>query len=209
MLTPFQDPGSGSHAAACAELAGVCAPLRRGWWLAVARSAALLPGLVALQVFAQVPAPAADPGPDATTARYGDWALQCRRNPAEGTGPACELLHTVMSDAQRPVAQVAIARPSAQAPLKLAVVLPVHVAFAEPPRVSAGAPSDAALTLAWRRCLPAGCFADADLTDGMVRVWRTQESPGRLVLQDGSGRAVALPLSFRGLGDALDALGRQ
>ncbi len=118
------------------------------------------------------------------------------------------MLHTVMADAQRAIAQVAIARPSAQAPLKLAVVLPVHVAFAEPPRISAGAPAALALTLVWRRCLPTGCFADADLTDAMARVWRTQESPAQLVLQDGSGRAVALPLSLRGLGDALDALGR-
>lgn len=180
----------------------------QGWLCAVARVAALLPGLVALQVLAQASAPAATTGPDATTARYGDWALQCRRNAPEGTGPACELLHTVMSDGQRPVAQVAIARPSAQAPLKLAVVLPVHVAFAEPPRLSASAPAATALTLVWRRCLPAGCFADADLTDVMARVWRTQESPGQLALQDGSGRAVTLPLSFRGLGDALDALGR-
>ena len=184
--------------------------MRPGWLRAVARVAALLPGLVALQVLAQASAPAANPGPDTTIARYGDWALQCRRHAPQGTGPACELLHTVTPDGQRPVAQVAIARPSAQAPLKLAVVLPVHVAFAEPPRISAGAPATAAtaLTLVWRRCLPAGCFADADLTDPMARVWRTQDSPGQLALQDGSGRAVTLPLSFRGLGDALDALER-
>lgn len=204
----FHSPVCGRLAAICGERAGLRASAKRGC-LAVARSAALLPGLLALQVLAQAPAPAANLGPDATTARYGDWALQCRRNAPEGSGPACELLHTVTSDGQRPVAQLAVARPSAQAPLKLAVVLPVHVAFAEPPRIAPGAPAATALTLVWRRCLPAGCFADADLTDAMARVWRTQESPGQLVLQDGSGRAVALPVSFRGLSEALEALERK
>ena len=158
-------------------------------------------------------APAGNALPDSTTAAYGDWVLQCQRGAVPAPGPACELLHTVLAEGQKPIARLAIARIAAQGPLKLAVLLPTHVSFAETPRLSAGeaagGPAGAALDLVWRRCLPIGCFADGDLGDAAARQWRAQELAGRLLFQDGSGRPVALPVSLRGLGEALDALARQ
>ena len=148
-------------------------------------------------------------GPDSTTASYGDWTLQCRRGPEGTPAPSCELLQTLLADGQRPLVRLAIGRLSTREPLKLAAMLPTHLSFAEPPRVSIGETPAGALTLAWRRCLPAGCFADADLPDKLIKQWRTTEQSGRLAFQDGAGRPVSLPVSFRGLGEALDALTRK
>lgn len=148
-------------------------------------------------------------GPDATTASYGDWTLQCRRGAEGADGSTCELLQTLLADGQRPVGRIAIGRLSPRAPLKLAAMLPTHVSFAESPRVSMGDTAAGVLTLAWRRCLPAGCFADADLPDKLIKQWRTNAQSGRLAFQDGAGRPVTLPVSFRGLGDALDAMTRK
>jgi invasion protein IalB len=196
--------------------------------------------VLAMGARAQAPAPSAGPAtasptpaaaaasgqPDATSAAYGDWVLQCQRDAAQAGGPLCELRQTMLGEGQRPIAQLAIARLSAQAPLKLAVVLPTHVSFAEAPRLAAGeaggagtagAAPEAAISLTWRRCLPMGCFADGDLSEPVTRQWRSQapvpaQAPapaGRLVFQDGGGRAVVLPVSFRGLGEALDAMNRK
>lgn len=148
-------------------------------------------------------------GPDATTATYGDWTLQCRRGPEDAPARGCELLQTLLADGQRPLVRLAIGRLSSREPLKLAAMLPAHLSFAEPPRVSIGETPAGALTLAWRRCLPAGCFADADLPDKLIKQWRTTEQSGRLAFQDGAGRPVSLPVSFRGVGEALDALTRK
>lgn len=147
--------------------------------------------------------------PDATTATFGDWQLQCRRSARAAGVPACELLHTIVGEGQRPVVRVAIGRPSAQAPLTLAVMFPANVSFAELPRLGAAEASAPALSLAWRRCLPIGCFADAALTDSVTRQWRGLQQPGRLTFQDGGGSPVELSVSFRGLGEALDALARK
>lgn len=199
----------------------------------------LVPLIAALALSGQAlaqssaPAPASTPPgaaaasgqPDATSAAYGDWVLQCQREGAQVAGPSCELRQVVLGEGQRPIAQLAIARLSAQAPLKVAVVLPTHASFAEAPRLAAGeagaagtasAAAEAVVSLVWRRCLPVGCFADGDLAEAVTRQWRSQApgpaqaqaATGRLVFQDGSGRAVALPVSFRGVGEALDALNR-
>ena len=69
--------------------------------------------------------------------------------------------------------------------------------------------SGSALDLPWRRCLPGGCFADALAADDVLKRWRGLTEPGRIVLKSASGREVALPLSFRGLAPALDALAKE
>lgn len=169
--------------------------------------------VIVLEASAQALSPASAPAtlaqPDVTTAAYGDWVLQCQRSDPQVPWPSCELLHAVRAEGPQPVARLAIARIAPQAPLKLAVVLPMHVSFAEVPRLLPGAEAVPAVDLVWRRCLPVGCFADGDLSDAAARQWRLKAPAGRLVFQDGSGRPVALPVSFRGLGEALDALSRQ
>lgn len=200
------------------------------WGLAVlvmgAHAQAPAPSASAAPASPSPGAAAASSQPDATSAAYGDWVLQCQRNAAQAGGPFCELRQTVMAEGQRPIAQLAIARLPAQAQLKLAVVLPTHVSFAEAPRLvageagatpTAGAAAEAAVSLTWRRCLPVGCFADGDLSEPVTRQWRShtpapaqaQAAAGRLVFLDGSGRAVTLPVSLRGLSEALDAFQRR
>ena len=46
------------------------------------------------------------------------------------------------------------------------------------------------------------------MTDALLARWRAQDGAGRLTFKNGSGQDTVLPISFRGLARALDALGK-
>ncbi len=157
---------------------------------------------------AAAPAPvSADP--QMTTATYGDWLLRCQRV-GEGLSSirSCEVVQTIQAEGQGPVAQIAIGRAQADAALRITVLLPHNLSFPSAPQILIDDKDTQGADLAWRRCLPAGCLADADAKDDITRRWRAQTGPGRLRFKDAAGRDAALPFSFRGLAQALDALAK-
>ncbi|WP_243214898.1 MULTISPECIES: invasion associated locus B family protein [Methylobacterium] len=148
-----------------------------------------------------------------TTASYGDWVLRCQRvDTAEKSQRLCEVSQGVQVQGQAaPIAQVAIGRVPGEATLRVTALLPVAVSF--PSTVWIGLDDKeaqaGALDAAWRRCQPGGCLADGPIKDAVLKRWRTAETPGRLLFTEAGGREVTIPLSFRGLGPALDALGKE
>ncbi len=163
----------------------------------------------AQQAPAAAAAPAAVPADPATTsATYGDWVMRCQR---VGDGAAakrvCEVSQTIrLQDAREPIAEVALGRLPVEKTLHLTALLPPNVSFPSAVSVAVGDKAASAVDLQWRRCLPGGCFADATASDELVKAWRTQVGAGKLTFKDAGGRDVALPISFRGLAQALDAL---
>ncbi|ACA14875.1 putative invasion protein B [Methylobacterium sp. 4-46] len=170
---------------------------------------------------AVAPPPAASPAappvpaePELTTASFGEWTLRCQRL-AEGEKVTrfCEVAQAVQVQGQAaPLAQVALGRAPGEAGLRLTAVLPVTVSFPSGVRVGLEGKEGreaAALDLAWRRCLPAGCVADGATREDVLKRWRAGSEPGRLTFKDAAGRDVTLPLSFRGLDQALEALAKE
>ena len=168
---------------------------------------------------AAVPAPAAvpkhpgpvDAEPYSTSASFGDWVLRCQRvgNGAE-TQHVCEVATQIRApDQQNPVAELAIGHLKKADALRLTVVLPVNVILANPPSFSTDGNAVEPLDLGWRKCMPGGCIADALLKDDVLNRWKAQTSAGRMHWTDAAGRDLAIGLSFRGLAQALDALGRE
>jgi invasion protein IalB len=156
-------------------------------------------------------APPVDAEPNSTSASFGDWALRCQRlgNAAEAPR-VCEVTQQVHAqDQQNPVAELAIGRLKKADPLRLTIVLPVNVTISNPPSFSTDSKVPELLDLAWRKCLPGGCIADALLKDDVLRRWKTQTSAEHITWTDASGRDLAIGLSFRGLTQALDALSRE
>jgi invasion protein IalB len=177
-----------------------------------ARAPALL-AVLALPAAAEPPAPAAPPPvgaePSVTTASYGDWTARCEKHGGERAQRICEAVQTVqLPDRQVAVAQIAFGRAASGDPLKLVVVLPVDVWFPSSVKVAANDKGGGAVELAWRRCLPVGCFAESASSDEAARRWRGETGQGRITYKDGVNRDVSLPVSFRGLAQALDALAR-
>jgi len=147
--------------------------------------------------------------PNTTIASYGDWVLRCQRVDTAGkTARVCEVAETIQVQGQAaPIAQLAIGRLSPGEPLRITIVVPPAVTF--PSSVRVDAKNGAPLNLEWRRCLPGGCFADAVLKDDVLARWRSLSDAGQLTFKDAAGQDVTLPLSFRGLAQALDALAKE
>jgi invasion protein IalB len=148
--------------------------------------------------------------PSSTSASYGDWIMRCQRlgdgADADRVCEAAQLIHA--QDQQNPVAEVAIGRLKKTDPLRLTIVLPVNIALSTPPRLSLNGKDVDGLNFVWLKCLPGGCYANALLTDDVVRRWRDETDARRITWNDGSGRESAVGLSFNGLGSAIDALNR-
>ena len=146
--------------------------------------------------------------PESTTANFGDWILHCTRvQGATQRLKLCEVVQSIVVQGQsNPIAQIALGRVAADEPLKVTAVLPNNVSFPSDVSLAINEKDPLAAELSWRRCLPGGCFADADVKEELATHWRSQTEKGTLKFKDGAGRDVVLPFSFRGLAQALDAL---
>jgi invasion protein IalB len=153
------------------------------------------------------------PLPQATTASFGDWVVRCRRiDQAPGSATACEVAQTLQVQGRGPIAEIAFGHPpgkdsTSKERMRVVVLLPNNVTFSGPVLMSVDE-KDKPVELIFRRCLPSGCFADAEPSDDALVRWRAQEGGGRLAFKDGANRDIVLPFSFRGLGQALDAMSK-
>lgn len=171
------------------------------------RHIGIVAGIAATALVAGV-AVAAAQAPQRTTASYEDWTVRCE---TRGTPPvkACEMVQAVTAQGQTaPVAQIAIGRASKTDPIKIVFQLPVNVFIPAGVRLTYDA-KDKPLGAGFRSCVPAGCFADVDLSNDMVRRMRAVTEQGRFEFKDAAQRDVAIPVSFKGFGAALDALAKE
>lgn len=155
-------------------------------------------------------APAVPAEPGATTASFGDWVMRCQRGgPAEKPVRVCEAAQSIQVQGQaQPIAQIAIGRAGAGEPLQVTVVLPPNVTFPSSVRVQADE-KETGSELPWRRCLPGACVADAPAKDDLLKRWRGASEAGRITFKSAGGQDVVIPLSWRGLPQALDALAKE
>lgn len=184
-------------------------------WSALAQTGTSAEQLYGRQ-FAQAGKPTAatkpaQPDANAKPATYGDWQLRCQA--ASATPPApriCEITQAVMlKDQTAPFAQIAFGRPTPSEPIFVTVVVPLNVSFPSSVRIATGDADPLPAELAWRRCTPGGCFANLALKDELLKRWRALETTGRVVFKSAGGQDVQIPISFRGLAQALDALAKQ
>lgn len=92
--------------------------------------------------------------------------------------------------------------------LKLTVALPTSVSFPGSVRIGISDTDASPLDLAWRRCLPNACFADAPARDDVIRAWKSGAETAQITFTDGAGREIKLPFSLRGFAQALEALNK-
>jgi len=159
---------------------------------------------------AQIPAE-----PTVTSAAYGAWTLRCVRSPSgDQTTKTCEVLLEARVEGQaRPAAIVALGRLPNETDLRVTALTPNNISIPGAIRVAiAGAAADAeetaVVTLRWSRCLESGCFADNKPGADALKAWRAG-SAGRLTFMDAAGRLIAVPLSWVGLDQALNALAKE
>jgi len=149
--------------------------------------------------------------PRATTASYGDWTLRCQRvGETEKAVRICELVLTIQAGQQQsPIAELAMGRLSKADPYRVTAHLPTNIKLPGVVKFSLGEKDPRTQELAWRSCAPVGCFADAQLSEAQWKSLHAQAEPGSLEYTDAAGRPVKLPVSFRGLPQAIDALAKE
>ena len=177
---------------------------------AVGLALALAPAAAQTPAAGRPPVAPVGPDPESTTANFGDWTMRCRRLvDGQPVRRICEVAQSIQTPgAQGPIAQIAIGRIAPADPLRVTVVLPPNISFPSAPRVSTDEKDPQPVELPWRRCVPGGCFADAAIDEATLRRWRALSGRGSITFLDSSGHAIPVPMSFRGLDAALDALAK-
>jgi invasion protein IalB len=142
--------------------------------------------------------------PERTTASFGDWVLKCE-SPADGKR-LCEVGQAITVQGQSaPIAQLALVRPSKTEPTRLVLVLPTNVTLTSAVKILAEKDEKSPLGLEWQRCIPAGCIASAIVSDDALSKFASRIEPGSINFKDAGERELAIPLSFRGLAQAVAA----
>lgn len=149
--------------------------------------------------------------PQSTSATFGDWALNCQRVGDSATATKqCEVAHRILvAQQQTPVAKIALGRLSKAEPLHLIAQLPTNVSFPSVAKLLLNDTDSHPLELAWRRCIPAGCFADVVPSQEQLKALRERNEGGYLDIIDAVGRTIRFKVSFHGLASALDALAKE
>lgn len=157
-----------------------------------------------------------------TSTAFGNWSLRCRKEEpqakeakdakdAAGEKPAraCEISETLeASDRSGPVAKLSVGRPGGKGALFAVLIVPNNISLPSSAHIRSDDKDIWGLQLDWVRCIPGGCFAQAQLSDATVDYWHGIDAQGEIRFPDSTGAQVALPLSFHGFGQALDALNK-
>lgn len=150
---------------------------------------------VATSAFAQTP--------QRTTASYDDWTVRCEIN---DTVKSCEMTQAMQIKGQaQPVTQIAIGRQAKNDPMKIVFQVPINVWLPTGVKLVAD-DKDPGIVGTYRRCLPGACIADSELKDDVVKKLRSLTENGKLQFKDGVLQDVAIPISFKGFGQAYDAM---
>jgi invasion protein IalB len=142
--------------------------------------------------------------PERTTASFGDWVLTCE-TPTNGKR-LCEVGQAITVQGQSgPIAQVALARASRTEPTRFVLVLPTNVTVTSPAAIFAEKDEKFPLGLEWQRCVQGACIASAIVGEDVLSKFASRSEPGSIAFKDAGERDVAIPLSFRGLAQAIAA----
>lgn len=141
--------------------------------------------------------------PQRTTATYDDWTVRCAV--VEGT-KSCEMAQAMQIKGQaQPVTQIAIGRVAKTDPIKMVFQVPIDVWLPSGVKLVAD-DKDPGVAAGYRRCLPAACLAEAEIKDDVIRKLRVLSDNGKLQFKDAAQQDIAIPVSFKGFGQAWDAM---
>jgi len=145
-----------------------------------------------------------------TSATYSDWVLQCANDAANPPKKTCDISQVTQVQGKNiTFSRIGIEGPVKGRPIKLIVQFPVNVSMRGPVEVQLPETTSPALSAPFDRCLPAGCFAELELKDDVLKKFNSTEGTGKVTFKDSSGRDTAVPLSFKGFHAAFDALSKE
>ena len=147
--------------------------------------------------------------PQRTTATFADWIVVCTSVAGRNPSKVCKMVQiTEVRGKNTPFSRVDVSYPGRGQPIKLTVQVPPSASIATQVRIQT-ADSDPGIASPFARCLPVGCFADFELKDDVSKTFAAARGAGRVTFADAGGHGIAIPLSFNGFTQALDALAKE
>jgi invasion protein IalB len=144
-----------------------------------------------------------------TAATYDDWTVHCSVVAGSPSQKSCDMEQlSYGQNKEQPFSRLAILRRENGKGVSLVVQVPVSVWLATAVRVEIGG-KDVGAPTPFARCGPAGCFAEIGLTAEVQKQFRTAREPGRILYKNAAQQDVAVPMSFKGFGQAFDGLVKQ
>jgi invasion protein IalB len=141
--------------------------------------------------------------PQRTTATYADWTVRCVMR---GKSKSCEMAQTMQIKGRpQPISQIAIGRQTKDGPPKMVFEVPIDVWLPDGVELVT-AQKHANITAKFTRCVSTGCFAEADISAAAIKELRSPKKNGKLQFKNARKQLIAIPVSFKGFGDAYDAL---
>ncbi len=156
------------------------------------------PGLSA-PAMAQAAQEQAKTAPTETRSTHDDWIVRCKNDKA---GTHCEAVQTLQApDMKRIYAHIAV-RAEKDGPVRLIILTPPGVWL--PTNVVFKVPDVQPITLTYKRC-GEYCVASIALSKEQVDELKASKGSGEFQFEDGSRNPIILPVSFKGLGAAMEA----
>jgi invasion protein IalB len=144
--------------------------------------------------------------PQRTTATYNDWVLQCETATTPPAAQVCDMAQVTQVQGRNvPFSRIAVAHPEKDQPIKLIVQVPVNASFGTNVRIQTS-DEDPGIQAPFTNCTPNGCFAEFELKEELLKRLRTATGVGKVSFADAGAHPVAVPMSFNGFSQALDAL---
>lgn len=144
-----------------------------------------------------------------TSATFGEWIVQCASEAGPPPKKTCQMVQmTRVNGKNITFSRIAIVPAAGRRPAGMEAQFPVNVSLHAPVIVRTGE-ADAGFSAPFDRCLPAGCFAEFELKDEIVKRLRAAEGAGKAIFKDAGGHDVAVPMSFKGFREAFDALAKE
>jgi len=147
--------------------------------------------------------------PQRTTASYGDWVVQCVANGSPPPDEICDMAQVTQVQGKNvPFSRVAVAHPDKGQPVKLIVQVPVNASFSTQVHIQTS-DDDPGVIAPFANCNPAGCFAEFDLRDDLLKKLYNATTVGKVSFADAGAHIITVPLSFNGFAQAFDALSKK
>ena len=142
-------------------------------------------------------------GPQRTSATYGDWTVRCVLN---GKTKTCEMIQAMqIKGRSQPITQIAIGHPTKNDPLTMVFEVPTNVWLPDGVKLSTDS-KKVDVSATFNRCVPGACFAKTDIDANEIKQLSHLKKNGKLQFKDARKQQIAIPVSFKGFGDAYDAL---
>jgi len=156
--------------------------------------------------------PAVGAEPQNTSATYGDWILRCSRT-GEGDKSVrvCEValpFQIQVRGQEAPFGQLAFGRVNAKDPLHITFIMSPNVALPSDVKLMTDDKDTQPIVLNWSTCIPSMCRADGEFKDDQLKRWKALTASGQLIFKQSSGQPTPIPVSVRGLPQALEALAK-